>query len=173
MKALYFPLSCFSIAIPIVMICGLLPEYIANILRGLISLVILACLVLFFFKTDKPKNRVVSLNFIFYGICTSFTATFFLAQIFNPAFLMSLLLIFCPFLFLLFLVSILSVLVIEMFQSYNIISKSLFASEFLLTLVWVTFLINQGHNIQNTLNIFAISFSVLLAMISFSVKYAR
>lgn len=173
MKALHFPLSCFSIAIPIVMICGLLPECIANILRGLIFLVILACLVLFFFKIDKSKNRVVSLNFIFYGICTAFTATFFLAQIFNSTFLMSIILIFCPFLFLLFLVSILIVLVIEIFQSYNIISKSLFASEFLLTLIWVTFMINQGHNIQNTLNIFAISFSILLAMISCSVKYAR
>ena len=171
MKELFSPLVCFSVTIPSLMICGLFPDCIANILRSLLSLVILVCLILFSFKT--LKKGIVSLNLFFYGISTAFATIFFLVQTLNSTYLESLLLIICPFFILFFIVSILVILVIAIFQTSNIISKILFASEFLLTLFWVAALIKQGHNIQNTLNIFLISFSILLAMISFSVKYAR
>ncbi len=65
------------------------------------------------------------------------------------------------------------ILAISIFQTRNEISRIIFMTEILFLLSWGALLISQGHNIQNTLNIFAISFSVLLAAISFSVKYAR
>ena len=173
MKTVFYPLLCFSIIIPLSIICGSFPECIANILRSLISLIILISLILFFFKTDELKRGVVFLNFIFYCICTALFTIFFLAQAFRSMFLISFLLIICSVFFLLFLVSILIILAISIFQTRNEISRIIFVTEILLLLSWGALLISQGHNIQNTLNIFAISFSVLLAAISFSVKYAR
>ena len=173
METVFFPLLCFSIIIPLWIICGLFSECIANILCSLISLTLLISLILFFFKTDKLKRGTVSLIFIFYCVCTALFTTFFLVQTFSSMFLMSFLLIICPVFFILFLVSILMILAISIFQTRNEISRIIFVTEILLLLSWGVLLITQRHNIQNTLNIFAISFSVLLAAISFSMKYAR
>ena len=174
METVFYPLLCLSIIIPLGLICGgLFPECIANILCSFISLIFLISLILFFFKTDKLKRGIVSLNFIFYCVCMALFVTFFGGQIFSPVFLMSFLLIICPVFLILFLASLFIILAISIFQTRKEIGRIVLGTEILLLLFWVALLISQGHNIQNTLHVFAISFSALLAVISFSVKYAR
>ena len=173
MRTLFFPLICFSVIIPLGIIFSSFSEYMTNIFRSLTSLMILISLILFFFKTNNLKRGIVPLMFMFYIVCFALVTIFFVEQMFGFMFFTPFLLMICPVFFFLFLASILIILTNSIFQTHNIFSRIIFMIEFLLLLFWGGLLITQGHNIQNSLNIFVISFSVLLAAISFSVKYAH
>lgn len=173
MRTLFFPLICFSVIIPLGIIFSSFSEYMTNIFRSLTSLMILISLILFFFKTNNLKRGIVPLIFMFYIVCFALVTIFFVAQMFGFMFFTTFLLMICPVFFFLLLASMLIILTNSIFQTHNIFSRIIFVIEFLLLLFWGGLLITQGHNIQNSLNIFAISFSVLLAAISFSVKYAH
>ena len=173
MQPVFSSLLCFSIAILLGITCNLCPEPIANILRSVISSTLLFYFLSFFFKPYKVKNRIIFLSIAFYSVCAALVTAFSLGQTFNSTFATSFFLIIFPFFILLFLVSILLILVISIFKIRDIISKIILGSEGVLLLSWGVLLIIQGHNIQNTLDIFAISFSILLAVISLSVKYVH